>query len=148
MRTAPSVEQLWASHPANSGELYPCLSSDGEPTYENQCAVRMGVALEGAGFSLADFPGARCSRGHGHVIRAQELADWLLKQADMLGKAEIHKDVAVARFTGRKGIVFFRDFWGTNNRGDHIDVWNGSRMSSGDDDYFERSRQVWFWPLA
>ena len=38
--------------------------------------------------------------------------------------------------------------------GDHVDVWNGQKQGSdgnGDGterhDYFERSREVWFWPL-
>lgn len=147
MRIAMTFQQLWASHPANQGLMEPCTSPGGEPSYENQCAIRMGVALATAGFDLEDFDGARCSRGHGHIPRAQELADWLRQQEDLLGKVEIRKEVTVAEFTGRQGIVFFRDFWGTGNRGDHIDVWNGSKMSHGEHDYFERAKQVWFWPL-
>ncbi|ATG96104.1 type VI secretion system (T6SS) effector Tae4 (amidase) [Paracidovorax citrulli] len=34
------------------------------------------------------------------------------------------------RIESRKGIVFFKDFYGPGMQGDHIDLWNGWRLSS------------------
>ncbi|MCS6911701.1 MAG: type VI secretion system amidase effector protein Tae4 [Myxococcales bacterium] len=138
---------LWEGHPAVCGEMYPCVSADGSPHFENQCAIRMGLALERAGISLADYPGARCWHGHNHVIRAQELADWMRQRKDLFGQVEVRRKARAEHFAGRRGIVFFRDFWGAGNRGDHIDVWDGTKMGCGDNSYFERSREVWFWPI-
>ena len=48
----------------------------------------------------------------------------------------------------KTGIVFFRNSWGRGNQGDHIDLWDGSRVRKGGLDYFERSQEVWFWPIS
>ncbi|WP_074687063.1 T6SS effector amidase Tae4 family protein [Paracidovorax citrulli] len=31
---------------------------------------------------------------------------------------------------GRTGILFFRNYWGPGRQGDHIDLWNGSRVTA------------------
>jgi hypothetical protein len=56
--------------------------------------------------------------------------------------------VTHADYTGRSGIVFFQDFWGTGNQGDHIDLWDGTTVRTGARDYFSRSREVWFWQVS
>ncbi|MFO0576380.1 MAG: T6SS effector amidase Tae4 family protein [Polyangia bacterium] len=95
------------------------------------------------------FKGARCwYPGHqGHTLRAQELADWLKGDPAVAGAVEIRRQVTAADYMGRTGLVFFRNFWGEGNQGDHIDLWDGDELRAGAPDYFERSEQVWFWPL-
>lgn len=162
---------LWSNHPAVLGDESPCREADGQPSFPNQCAIRMGLALERAGVSLASFRGARCWQRHAppqrHVLRAQELADWLRAQRRTFGAVEIrdHRqeapppvsptpqapeeapDPTPLVYRGRSGVVFLRDFWGAGNQGDHIDLWDGERMAHGDPGYFLRAEQVWFWPL-
>lgn len=138
---------LWANHPTTRGDDAPC-STNGKSNFENQCAIRMGVALKACGVNFATFRGARCWFGHSHVIRAEELANWLKTQTTQIGKVEICKKVTYANFAGRSGIVFFRNFWGVGNQGDHIDLWDGSQIRKGDLSYFSRSQEVWFWPIA
>jgi hypothetical protein len=41
----------------------------------------------------------------------------------------VRSSEVVARLIGRQGIVAFFNFWGPGNTGDHIDVWNGSRIA-------------------
>lgn len=65
----------------------------------------------------------------------------------MAGAVEIRRQVTAADYMGRTGLVFFRNFWGEGNQGDHIDLWDGDELRAGAPDYFERSEQVWFWPL-
>jgi len=44
------------------------------------------------------------------------------------------------------GIVFFKDFWGRGNQGDHIDVWDGEKMpkDSGANSYFSHAKMYGF----
>lgn len=170
MSSRPRFASLWSNHPAVQGDTNPCRSAAGEPYFENQCAIRMAVALERCGVSLASFRGARCWHRHvpatRHVLRAQELADWLRGQRTLFGVPEIrsHREAVApadpappadplaaeavpAPYRGRSGILFLRNFWGTGNQGDHIDVWDGALMGHGSPGYFARAEQVWFWPL-
>lgn len=136
-------DALWRAYPPESA---PC-QSNGDPNFENQCAIRLGVALQDAGFSLAAFRGARCWHGHGarHTLRAEELAGWLKSKPDDYGPAAIHRNVDAHSFLGRRGIIFCRNFWGPGNQGDHIDLWKLSIMRTGDSSYISRSQEVWFW---
>ena len=87
-----------------------------------------------------------------HYIRAEEFANWLrLHQVEQFGSAEVKKNVTSADYSGRTGIVFFKDFWDRPGErspsGDHIDLWNGSKMAYGSSEYFKSSAQVWFWDV-
>lgn len=64
------------------------------------------------------------------------------------------KDV-FGKVKGRTGIVSMKDFWGTPQVGDHIDLWNGWRLTHfrsilavytplGDYD----KGGLWFWEVA
>jgi len=70
-----------------------------------------------------------------------------------VGSAEISKRDKQGRqnssqsYSGLRGIVVFRNFWGTGNQGDHIDLWDGGSMTHGANDYFERSEEIWFWKM-
>jgi hypothetical protein len=146
-----SFTMLWRFHPANQTppEEYPCRDKDNNPCYEHQCAVRMGVALQLAGISIASYHGSFCWHGHDrtHILVAQELADWLSSNPYIAGQPSVAQKVTNAKYNGKKGIVFFRNFYGQNNLGDHIDVWNGARMGMGASWYFGRSEEVRFWEL-
>lgn len=144
---ALSFGALWDNHPSTRGNDHPC-STNGASNFRNQCAICLGIALEGCGVSLKSFRGARCWYGHGHVLRAEELADWLRNGTVVFGVPDIARSTSYARYSTRSGIVFFRNFYGPGNQGDHIDLWNGSRMPGPDFDnsyYFKDSEEVWFW---
>ncbi|MFN0100966.1 MAG: type VI secretion system amidase effector protein Tae4 [Bryobacteraceae bacterium] len=136
-----SAQTIWSSHPSG----FPCDAK----LFKNQCAIRMGVALNGAGISIATFSGAKCYPGlkHStkHILRAQELADWLTGRTSAVGAVKIHKaPVSSVTFAGKKGLVFIKDGWGST---DHIDIWNGFALKGGTPDYFARGKEVWFWEL-
>ena len=137
-------QEVWGHHPYPA---YPC-----DPVaFENQCAIRMGVALQGAGMSIDDYTGLLCYPNYGHdprhILRAQELADWLLTKEGDVGKATKRKNVSAADYKDMNGIVFVKDGWGAT---DHIDVWNGVKgeMKGGKPEYFALGKEVWFWKLA
>jgi len=141
-----SFAHLWASYP---DEDQPCVPSNDEPTFENQCAIRMGIALENAGFDMSSYPGARCWHGHNsaHIIRAQELADWLDQVCPAVSAAE-KLDPMADNIQARQGIIFCRNFWGTYNEGDHIDLWDGFEMRHGEVEYISKSEEIWFWEIS
>lgn len=136
---------LWRHHP------YPDSPCDRE-TFRNQCAIRMGVALEKAGVDTSSFdamyPDRRCYPGFEHaprhILAAQELANWIKGNPNVFGRAEKHVRTTSEDFAGRKGIVFIKNGWGAT---DHIDLWNGSMMRGGFANYFSLGKEVWFWEL-
>lgn len=132
-----TFNKLWTNHPGRSSR--PC-------NFENQCAIRMGVALQKSNVNLNTFSGAKCWHGHTpkHILRAQELANWMDKNTAFFGIKKVYKGVTSADFKGKKGIVFIKDGWGAT---DHIDVWDGSIMKGGSSDYFSKGKEVWFWNL-
>ncbi len=106
-----------------------------------------------SGIQLDRCPGAKCwsHTGNKHVLRAEELANWLMKsQLSGFGKKE---DINPAEFqkqlAGRTGIVFFKDYWTRKNEtlegrsGDHIDLWNYNRITGASMIY--RSVIEFFW---
>jgi hypothetical protein len=156
--TGPTFDTLWGNHPAHETppNIEPCKDKHGKSAFANQCTIRLGVCFSRSGISLATYPGAFCWHGHGreHPLRVEEMKNWLnSSDAGFVGRAEISRRDSAGRqkthadYVGRKGIAAFRNFWGSGNQGDHIDLWNGSQIAHGDNDYFERSEEVWFWPL-
>lgn len=124
--------ELTAHYPT---EQHPC--GDG---WDNQCALRMSLALEGSGFSFSGYSDPVCS--HGHARGAESLANHLWRS---LGRPQIFTAGASAKssLSGKCGIVFFKDITGfRNGSGDHIDLWDGNRTRTGE--YFSYCKQVWF----
>jgi hypothetical protein len=129
---------LWNNYPNSD----PCVNTrTGKPAYDDQCAVRLGMALQKSGVNFKSFGGPRCEfgpPGNGMVLRAQELADWLRRSpfpgcptARILAPG---KGFATT-LRGKTGIIFFQHYWlrggerldanktapfGTGN---HIDLW-------------------------
>ncbi len=144
----PSIKSktIWDNHPYPDN---PCSTTH----FANQCAIRMGVALEKSGIDTSSFdtmfPNRRCYKNLNHspkhILAAQELADWLVKNSAIFGKVEKTKaKTTSASFQGKKGIVFIMNGWGNT---DHIDIWDGSAMKAGLPSYFGIAEEVWFWKL-
>jgi hypothetical protein len=169
---AITFQTIWDQYPSES----PCRdpkTGKAPAGYENQCAIRVGYALEKAGVSFASFRGGRCPnapRGSGMVAGAQALADWLLTRPfEGCPRPEEYtgKD-AFDRIKGRTGIIFLANYWqrssdkGNARTGDHIDLWNGSRMTAfsswvrvhfgvswdGLWSDYRLATRVLFWPIA
>lgn len=136
-----SFYNLWANHPYFDS---PCNGG-----FENQCAIRMGVALAASDLDIRSFDGLRCWSGHSpaHILRAEELAKWLVEQPDIGRFTRYRHRKKAADFRGKCGIIFIKDGWGA---GDHIDLWDGvlsQRLRAGHSDWIARGREIWFWAL-
>ena len=162
-------KDLWASHPLNRSERFPCRTG-GFPTYRNQCAIRMSIALKGAGVTYDQMPrGIVTCKAHPkeymHYIRAEELARGLSRaRIPGIGPVEIMKNPKnyYRDLFGRTGIMLIRNYWFRTNEarsptGDHIDVWNGSRTASawlinwffwaGYYGGYDKATEIWFWEV-
>jgi hypothetical protein len=179
-----TFHDLWYGHPINKSVQTPCiaprdgnfhgsLAKKGFPTYANQCAIRMGVALRRAGVEPAQLSGCLTCGAHAvdamHYIRAQELADALVRaRIEGIGPVQYLRGSSAAQFYpalfGRTGIIFIKDYWMRsgvdrpgNPTGDHIDVWNGYRSSAkwlmewfswlGYYSNYAEAREIWFWEV-
>ncbi|SEO56742.1 Type VI secretion system (T6SS), amidase effector protein 4 [Duganella sp. CF517] len=128
---------LWKSYPKSSPYLDPKTGAP-PPGYDNQCAIKVSWAIQGVGVQMVSFKQAAVSvDGKKLAIRAEELAAWLKKQPFCgLPKAPVAvtgKDWT-KKIAGRTGILFFKNYWQRDGErdpsGDHIDLWNGSRLTS------------------
>ena len=163
---------LWRSHPTNRSVQFPCRKTDGFPAYSNQCAIRMGVCLRDAGVTPDQISGSITCGIHPpskmHYLRAEEVARSFDRGGiPGVGPTEKLLGESAADFYsqlfGRKGLVLFKDYWRRSNEkegsasGDHIDLWNGYRSTSGwlmewfswlgYYGGYDRSKQIWFWEV-
>ena len=152
---------LWNNHPTIKGE--PSLLDRG--AYEYQCAVNLSAALIRSGVNMNSYRGQLSwQKGNPkYAIRAQELADWLASPVNQIfSKVEKYSGTeAFDKIRGRSGVVFFQNYWGRSHQGDHIDLWNGYRLTNlrsfvqiylrigmiGLDADYKESQSVWFWPI-
>lgn len=111
--------------------------------WANQCAIRMSLALEGAGFSFNGYSDPLCS--HGHARGAESLANHLWRS---WGRPKIYSNPSGAKgaLSAKQGIIFFKDISGfRNGSGDHIDLWKPGTMTG---EYFSYCKQVWFFSVV
>lgn len=128
---------LWNAYPSAKPYVDP-KTGDVPKGYENQCAIKVSVALRGGGVDMSSFRGAHVLLERKKAaIRAQELAEWLKAQR-MAGLPSAPQSIVGAdwqdKIKGKTGIVYFADYWlragEKTPSGDHIDLWNGSRLTA------------------
>ncbi len=131
---AVKFADLWAAYPSSD----PCdaKDKDGTKLFKNQCAIRVSYALKKVGVTFTSYPSKRTCWVHpneAHCLAAAELADWLELQPFVgCRKSEIITSEAYRdKILGRTGIVCFENYYAPSegSGGDHIDLWNGSRMT-------------------
>jgi hypothetical protein len=138
----------WIGYPENTNN----------PNFYNTCAIRMSLALLGAGFPNPGLWLIKAGKYKGRAIetRQRSLSHWLIRQ---LGQPEKFKSGPEAeRGIGtRRGIVSFFSIYGDNNPQGHIaivakDRWGmylrcGNEIDGMGTGCYWTSREVWFWPL-
>lgn len=122
----------------------------GNPNYHNTCAIRVSLALVGAGYPLSAGSHrilAGPNKGKRIEVNMKTLANMLARPA-WLGTPE--KPAApnpASAIRGRQGIIAFHGIPGYAGGG-HIDLIDNTAASlrCASACYFD-SREVWFWPL-
>ncbi|KAB8313010.1 hypothetical protein EH228_02335 [Erwinia endophytica] len=137
---ALSFESLWNAHPTVKGENAPCRLSNGLKAFDDQCAISVGTALARCGCDVTRLKATFCwqhPKKEGHILRAEELAN-ALRIAPFEGMAvmiRVTTDNFEKTLRNETGIIFFKDYWRRpgesfgNRSGDHIDLWNGTRLT-------------------
>lgn len=127
----PSFQKLWHHYPKVNN---PCNQS-----YVNQCAIRLSIALEKAGFKFPGYKHPTCK--HGHARGADGLANYLWYN---MKRPRLVKEKA--QIAEKTGVVFFENLKSFRGGiGDHIDLWKKGVTKTGD--YFDDCQKVWFWEL-
>ena len=114
-------------------------SSDG---YKNQCAIRLGKALQDSGVDMSDYTAPVTTEGYPRG--AQSLANWLY---DNFGNPQIvnNRDEFLKIDYNKTGI-FFQKALGPG-RANHIDVWNGNLRKPRAGSGLYISGEIWFWEI-
>jgi hypothetical protein len=135
---------LWANYPTDD----PCVNpATHTKAYEDQCSIKLGAALHKSGVDFKSFRGPSCEYappGSGEVLRAQELADWLMHRPFKGCPPAIvitpGKDFA-KKIQNQTGIIFFQHYWlrdgekananrsAPSGTGNHIDLWNRDKLT-------------------
>lgn len=157
----PAFVTLWNNHPNIKGDA-PLLD---KVVYENQCAINLSAAWIRSGMNLTGYTGALSWEKDKpkYAIRAQELANWLNSPSSHLYSKVLKFGgrEAFEKINGKTGIIFFQNYWGVGAQGDHIDLWNGTRLtdifswvriyarigSFGLGTDYRQAQSVWFWML-
>jgi len=150
----PDVESVppeelyqWIGYPENVGN----------PNFENTCAIRMSMALLGAGFPNPGAWPVKAGKHKGRAIETKQrkLSNWLVRR---LGAPEKFKSgqEAQAKIGARRGIISFYQIYGNPSDGGHIaivaaDQWGyfrcGNENPRRPSGCFWGAAEVWFWEL-
>ncbi|AQG99252.1 hypothetical protein A9R05_10760 [Burkholderia sp. KK1] len=131
-----TFSELWAAYPKSA----PCIDpATGKAAFEDECAIRFGTCLADVGITNKSFKGETCwFHGHprSHMLRAREVAQWLHLQpfAGCPKPETITGENWKDKIKGRTGIAFFGSYWRRSLKekqpsGDHIDLWDGDRLT-------------------
>jgi hypothetical protein len=152
--------ELWKHHPKTES---PCNTA----AYANQCAIRLGTALAGAGLNVKRLGAVMCDyhpQSMGHTLRALELAEGLNKGLlSNIGPTKVYSIGApwIDALRDETGIIFFYHYYNRNRQerplnGDHIDLWKRTELTRPAYTYEVQARdggtfnkgQVWFWSVT
>jgi hypothetical protein len=137
--------KLWDSYPG--GHPYvDAKTGKPPPGYENQCAIKVSIAIHSVGVEMKSFRGAAVKmNGLTTAVGAAQLADWL-KVQPFCGLPMWPEKATGAdwqdKIRDKTGIVYFADYWARRGEsavrptGDHIDLWNGSRLTASGMSFF------------
>lgn len=146
-----SREELyqWIGHSENIADA----------NFYNTCAVRMSLALLGAGYPNPGRYPIQAGKYKGRAIETQQvkLSAWLVRHVGKPEEFTSGRD-AEAGIADRHGIVSFFSIDGGTERQGHIaivarDRWGqylrcGNEIDGMATGCYWQSREVWFWPLA
>lgn len=134
----PAYETVNGSYP--SEQLHePCPDVT---TSENHCALRLSIALAGAGFTIGnDFTANKCR--HNYARGASDLAAYLRTKWGNRDFGFASPGSLPQSLNGKKGIILFETIPGFNGQG-HIDVFNGTSGKTGT---YWNAAVIWFWEL-
>ena len=134
----PAYADVEANYPADL-KHQPCPDVS---TSENHCALRLSIALKGAGFALGDdFLGNKCR--HNLARGASDLAAYLRTKWGNRDLGFESPGSLPAELTGKTGVILFESIPGFGGQG-HVDLFNGTQGRTGT---YWNAETIWFWDL-
>lgn len=103
---------------------------DGTWKWGNQCAIRMSIALSGAGVSLKGYTDPKCS--HGHARGARSLANWIWRMKLLCPPEQYTGPDALTikdKIKDRDGLIYFHNLDGEEGN-DHIDLYRNNNTQA------------------
>ncbi|MDI2112565.1 T6SS effector amidase Tae4 family protein [Commensalibacter nepenthis] len=148
MNNGLAADRYLYSHPHTLCVRFSDLWNNAEtgnpvPEYEYQCAIRLSLTLHRVGINMRSFSQKTVKPALGRqtlgriiidgipvATRADEMAIWLQQYPFCgLGKPEyITGKGWKKKVYNRTGIIAFSNYWGKNQIGGHIDLWNKTRF--------------------
>jgi hypothetical protein len=135
---AVTFAKLWESYPSGHPYVDPKTGKP-PPGFSNQCAIKVSMAIHGAGVEMKSFRGKDIKiNGLKTAYVAEHLNAWL-KLQPFCGLPKEPENVTGKdwqdKIKGRTGIIFFANYWHRPGEtktatGDHIDLWNESRLTA------------------
>jgi len=129
-----------------------------DPNFYNTCAIRISLALLGAGYPNPGRWPIKAGKYKGRSIetRQRALSAWLAHQVGQPAKFKSGQEAERA-IGSQQGIVSFFSIYGDQNPQGHIaivsrDRWGrylrcGNEIDGTATGCYWSSREVWFWPL-
>ena len=142
----PDELYQWIGYPENVGN----------PNFSNTCAIRLSLALLGAGYPNPGTWPVRAGKYKGRTIetRQRKLANWLVRELGQPDKFTSGQD-AEDKIGTRRGIVSFFSIYGDDNAQGHISIvakdrWGqytrcGQEIDGTATGCYWSSKDVWFW---
>lgn len=109
-------KELWNEYPKGTNGRNARPSSDSYAI--NQCAIRVGVALDGSGMDMTGYPSIN-KTSEGFPRSSKGLADWLWNEVrPPMIMSQTHFD---ANYADKTGLIYLAPPQGAVG---HIDLWN------------------------
>lgn len=143
------------------GELYRWIGypeNAANPNFQNTCAIRLSLALLGAGYPNPGAWPIKDGKYKGRAIETKQrkLSNWLVRHLGQPEKFSSGKE-AEDRVGTRQGIISFFSIYGDLNPQGHISIvakdrWGlytrcGNELDGSMTGCYWSSREVWFWEL-
>lgn len=134
-KVLPCIDLLRRAYPSFGSKNPAKPSKDG---YENQCAIRLSVALQKNGIDVKGKYPKTNQTTEGYARSAKGLADWLWQQYGAPRKMSLEQfQVEQSKL---KGIFYEHPHDGGVA---HIDIVDGNKVGSG----LYTAKEIWFWAL-
>lgn len=134
-KVLPCIHLLRQAYPSFGEETSAKPSNDG---YDNQCAIRLSVALQKTGIDVKGKYPKTNQTTEGYARSAKGLADWLWQQYGTPRKMSLEQ--FMEEQPTLKGIFYEHPYDGETA---HIDIVDGNQVGSG----LYKAKEIWFWAL-
>lgn len=167
----PKFDDLWNNHP-NILNIKACEEKNkitGDYLYDDQCAIALSYSLKKCKVNFNSLKVNKCACGY--LRGAQDIANWLYNKkpfGDKVKWISINPLKYTDELEGKKGIVFFEDFWRRDTdkpdrrTGDHIDFWKSDKTTKFGSfslwfdvafqtemrrSSYTKCKNIWFWEI-